>query len=56
MAAANSGSVGRGKPFVTGLSKPAVHKPLVVVPPIALASNLVRQQAKTVKLVASATR
>lgn len=56
MSIANSGSVGRGKPFATEKSQPTVDKPLVVVPRIVPASILARQQASPVKRVESATR
>ena len=56
MAAANSGSVGRGKPFAARVSKPTDLKPLITVRTIVLANDLANQKGKIVESVASATR
>ena len=55
MAAANSGSVGRGKPFAVRVSEPADLKPLITVRTIVLTNDLAKKKGKTVELVASAT-
>lgn len=55
MAAANSGSVGRGKPFAAPVSKPTDIKPLITARTIVLGNDLANQNEKIVELVASAT-